>query len=195
MKDKICLLLVLIVLFSTLLYGCEQPSYTGTASSTSTPEKVFSAVYPAWDFPGAVDHATTIVYGEITNIQPAYEHINPSTGPGVEESSTIFTPIEISPIQLLKGSDTSESSILYLRMGGEFEGVRYVSADDDTTLQVGQKVLLFLNEFNCDIGPEWVMVEENGQVQYRDDDSQELANIPTENYLQMIREQISSDAE
>ena len=80
-------------------------------------------------------------------------------------------------------------------MGGEFEWVRYVSADDDTTLQAGQKVLLFLNEFNCDIGPEWVMVEENGQVQYRDDDSQELANIPTENYLQMIREQISSDAE
>lgn len=193
MKNKktsqIFIRLFLAILLCLPLYGCQQPSLQSVYSSSSMPTRPASALYPFRTFEEAVSYATTIVYGEITAIRPTCKEIFEATSPDTTDSFNIITPIEISPIEVLKGENTPP--VVYKRLGGEYEGVRYVQEGDDMNLQVGQKILVFLNAYNYDLGPDWVMVEENGQVQYYDDDSQELVNIPTEDYLQKIREQVA----
>lgn len=90
----------------------------------------------------------------------------------------------------MKGEATS--SVLYNRLGGEYEGVIYRQEGDDITPAIGQKVIVFLDENSYDLGPNWALWEENGSVKYQDRDTHDLVEKPIEEYIQMVMDEISS---
>ena len=101
-----------------------------------------------------------------------------------------YTPIEITPIQILKGE--SASPVLYNRLGGEYDGVLYRQEGDDITPATGQKVIVFLDENSYDLGPNWALWEENGLVKYQDRDTHNLVEKPIGEYIQMVMAELSS---
>ena len=181
----VCLIPLLCVSF----YGCKrQPSLQSMYSSVSMPTQAAHATYPGRTLAEAADYATTIVYGEITSIQPTCKDVYESPYPDIPAEPLIMTHIQISPIEVLKGENAVTT---YKRLGGEFEGVRYTQEGDDRNLAVGQKIVVFLNAHNYDLGPQYVMVEEDGQVFYEDNTTHELVYTSVENYLEMIRAQLA----
>ena len=179
----------LIFLLCLSVSGCQQQSSLQSMySSSSMPTQAACAVYPGRTLAEAADYATTIVYGEITSIQPTCKDVYESPYPDIPAEPLIMTPIQISPIEVLKGENAVTT---YKRLGGEFEGVRYTQEGDDRNLAVVQKILVFLNAHNYDLGPQYVMVEEDGQVFYEDNTTHELVYTSVENYLEMIQEQLA----
>lgn len=174
-----------------ILGGCAQSSNPGGSASNSenspADTQYFCAQYPGYTLPEAVAQASTIVYAEIANIKPAYEE----TYDGVGEPS-IVTPIDLSPIEPLKGKN---DDLVYHRLGGDFKGIRYRQIGDDTHLQPGQKVIAFLNAYDWDISPEWVLLEDNGTIRYQPDPTENYTTVSTEEFLSLIRQELASSGE
>lgn len=190
LKERIfcCIFSVLL-----LLGGCAQPPSPAAESqdfeSDTIPElsQYFCAQYPSYTLPEAVAHATTIVYAEIVTIQPAYEETNGGVGTPV-----IMTPIELSPIESLKGK---HSTFIYRRLGGDYDGTRYLQQGSDIHLKEGQKVVAFLNAYERDIGPTWFLLETDGTIRYQPDPYENDTTASTEEFLSLIRQELASAGE
>lgn len=179
------LCLLLIFWLRCPLSGCQNQENRTSQETSSLPTHYSDALYPSFSLSEAIDLSSTIVYGEITGVKSTYQE----TYEKLDLTQT-YTPIEITPIQILKGE--SASPVLYNRLGGEYDGVLYRQEGDDITPAIGQKVIVFLDENSYDLGPNWALWEENGSVKYQDRDTHDLVEKPIEEYIQMVTDEISS---
>ncbi len=187
MKNRKFLAILLSFCWVTLFCasGCQtQGNDSPKEDPSSLTTQYYSAMYPAFTVSEAVDFSTTIVYGEITNIKPAYQKIYPDIS-----LTQTFTPIDIRPIRILKGENTA--TVLYNRLGGEYEGVVYRQTGDNITPAVGQKVMVFLDENSCDLGPNWALWEENGMVGFESEETHTRVEMAIDEYINMVQKEIN----
>ena len=96
------------------------------------------------------------VYGEISRIQPAQErYITP-------DKTQVYTPIEITPIETLKGDPGP--TLLYNRIGGEYEGVIYRLEGYDFSFQEGDRIFIFMGKYDSALGPTSISIEHDGML-------------------------------
>lgn len=174
------------ILFVFMVTGCS--SSGGAASEEnmdSKPVHMYSAAYIETSFPEMVREASTILYGEITNIQPSRQRDIS------EYSKQVYTPIEITPIELVKGGEGKEP-VLYNRLGGEYEGIIYKLEGNDLTFKKGQRIFIFLSDINSDLGPTSVYIENNGKFSVWDDDQKALKETTPEEYIAKVKAELAT---
>ena len=186
-KKRFSLLLLTFVFLVSLLSGCtsqtsepaaDSPSSKSEADSSKPTVKILAS-YGEITFDGLLERAASIVYGEISRIQPAQErYITP-------DNTQVYTPIEITPIETLKGDPGP--TLLYNRLGGEYEGVIYQIEGQDLSFQEGDRIFIFLGLYDADMGPTSVSIEHDGMLTVWDEKGVNTMEMPTQEYIAKVK--------
>lgn len=182
------LLLLSFILLVSSLSGCtSHPSEPGdepsSESDSSKPTVKIFASYAHVTFDDLLEDAVAIVYGEISHILPAKERYI------AEDVTQVYTPIEITPIETLKGDPGS--TLLYNRIGGDFEGVLYQIEGQELSFQEGDRIFIFLGLYDGDLGPTSVSIEHDGMLTVWDEEGNETMEMPTREYIAKVKDALS----
>ena len=119
------------------------------------------------------------MYGEISRIQPAQErYITP-------DNTQVYTPIEITPIETLKGDPGPP--LLYNRLGGEYEGVLYQVEGQELSFQEGDRIFIFMGKYDSDLGPTSISIEHDGMLTVWDEEGNNTMEMPTQEYIAKVK--------
>lgn len=118
-----------------------------------------SAVHPAYTLETMTEAAETIVHGTVIEKGESFIHTSETNTGRIIES--VFTPITISVTDCLKGDATE--TVVYNQRGGEIENKIY-EFNDGGEVEVGEEVILFLNEVNVTWGGQGVYKIEDGNT-------------------------------
>ncbi len=186
-KKRFSLLLLTFVFLVSLLSGCTvQPSKPAADSSSSKSEsdsykpvvKGFAS-YVETTFDDLLEESVAIVYGEISHIQSAQKRFISQT------HTQVYTPIEITPIETLKGDPGP--TLLYNRLGGEYEGVIYQIEGQDLSFQEGDRIFIFLGLYDADMGPTSVSIEHDGMLTVWDEKGVNTMEMSTQEYIAKVK--------
>ena len=184
-KRRFSLLLLAFVLLVSLLSGCASQTSEPAAETSSSVEDSSKSVvnmyasYAHFTFDDLLERATSIVYGEISRIQPAQErYITP-------DKTQVYTPIKITPIETLKGDPGP--TLLYNRIGGEYEGVIYRLESYDFSFQEGDRIFIFMGKYDSDLGPTSISIEHDGMLTVWDEKGVNTMEMPTQEYIAKVK--------
>ena len=186
-KKRFSLLLLTFVFLVSLLSGCtsqtsepaaDSPSSKSEADSSKPTVKILAS-YGEITFDGLLERAASIVYGEISRIQPAQErYITP-------DKTQVYTPIKITPIETLKGDPGP--TLLYNRIGGEYEGVIYRLESYDFSFQEGDRIFIFMGKYDSALGPTSISIEHDGMLTVWDEKGVNTMEMPTQEYIAKVK--------
>ena len=184
-KRRFSLLLLAFVLLVSLLSGCASQTSEPAAETSSSVEDSSKSVvnmyasYAHFTFDDLLERATSIVYGEISRIQPAQErYITP-------DKTQVYTPIKITPIETLKGDPGP--TLLYNRIGGEYEGVIYRLESYDFSFQEGDRIFIFMGKYDSALGPTSISIEHDGMLTVWDEKGVNTMEMPTQEYIAKVK--------
>ena len=188
MTMRFFLLLLSFVLLVSSLSGCtshpsEPADEPSSESDSSKPTVKIFASYAHVTFDDLLEDAVAIVYGEISHILPAKERYI------AEDVTQVYTPIEITPIETLKGDPGS--TLLYNRIGGDFEGVLYQIEGQELSFQEGDRIFIFLGPYDGDLGPTSVSIEHDGRLTVWDEEGNETIEMPTGEYIAKVKDALT----
>lgn len=186
---RFSLLLLMFIFLISILSGCsfhssESPAAPSSSESDSSkPVVSIHALYTPVTFDDLLEDSTVIVYGEISRVLPAKER------PITESLNQVYTPVEITPIETLKGTPTSPFTYNYV--GGEFEGKIYQIEGDTRSFHEGDRVFVFLSIYDGDIGPSSVFIEHNGMLTVWDEEGNETMEMSTGEYISKVKDALT----
>lgn len=186
---RFSLLLLSFVLLVPVLAGCtSHPSETAAEPSSlvedsSKPTVNIYASFAHYTFDDLLEKSTSIVYGEISSIQPSQERYI------AEDLTQVYTPIEITPIETLKGDPGS--TLLFNRIGGEYEGVVYRMEGYDFPIQEGDRIFIFMGKYDSALGPTSVSIEHDGMLTVWDEEGNETIEMPTGEYIGKVKDALT----
>lgn len=151
--EKILKVIIIFIFCMSIFIGCQKES----GSEKNIVEQ--SALHPAYTVETIVEASTLIVHGKVLNQGESFIYsAETNTGDTID---LVFTPMTIEVMDCLKGS--AGETIVYNQRGGETETAIY-QVDDGGEVEVGEEVVLFLNEVNVTWGEQGVYRIQDGNT-------------------------------
>lgn len=164
---------------------------------TEQKEKITGhAMWPYYDFSGAVDASAVIVYGksgEAGNTQKFW-------GKSGDNPGDYYREVPMEAIQVLKGEARSDNTVYCIEPGGETRDKVY-ELEGTIPFEAGKEYVLFLAEEGWVLAPEAMIPVENGMITTHlvpsaseeaesDDSTDTPVTMPVEDYLTLIEKEL-----
>lgn len=114
------------------------------------------ATWPGYYFEEAVNKASRIVYGTVTKKRDTKVHESITNSNNILRE--YYRDVTIDVIKTFKGEESR--TVNYIEMGGTYESVEYIYSGSPI-VDIGDKVLIFLNERETFISPYAFFIEDD----------------------------------